>query len=237
MDIDWLASRLEQGRSIESIARETGRSPSTVGYWVNKHGLASHHAAKHASRGGIDRAELEALVAAGTPIRVMAEHLGVSYTTVRHWLKRYALSTPRARRLAETADARAANVDVAEGVCPRHGNVTFVRRGRDGFRCQRCRIEAVERRRRRVKEILVAEAGGACVLCGYSRNLAALHFHHLDPSEKSFAVAGAGIARALERSRAEAAKCVLLCATCHAEVEHGVKWLGLPPMNHDEAAA
>jgi DNA-binding NarL/FixJ family response regulator len=31
MDAAWLASRLEEGRSIESIARETGRSASTVG--------------------------------------------------------------------------------------------------------------------------------------------------------------------------------------------------------------
>ena len=31
--------------------------------------------------------ELEALVARGMPIRAIAEQLGVSYTTVRHWLQ------------------------------------------------------------------------------------------------------------------------------------------------------
>jgi transposase len=90
----WLASRLEEGRSIESIAREAGRSASTIGYWVNKHGLTSKHAPKHASRGGLDRAQLEALVQEGLSIRQMADRLGVSYTTVRHWLKRYELTTP-----------------------------------------------------------------------------------------------------------------------------------------------
>src|SRR4051812_2660229 len=113
MDQDWLASRLAQGQSIEAIAREAGRSPSTVGYWVNKHGLTSAHAPKHAARGGIDRAELEAMGAVGMPIRAMAEQLGVSYTTVRHWLTRYGLTTPRARRLAETAEARAAGAETA----------------------------------------------------------------------------------------------------------------------------
>ena len=44
MDAGWLTEQLEAGRSIESIARETGRDPSTVAYWVNKHGLASEHA-------------------------------------------------------------------------------------------------------------------------------------------------------------------------------------------------
>ncbi len=39
----WTAKRSprcwHEGRSIESIARETGRAASTVAYWVNKHGL------------------------------------------------------------------------------------------------------------------------------------------------------------------------------------------------------
>ena len=76
--------------------------------------------------------------------------------------------------------------------------------------------------RRRVKARLVAEAGGACVLCGYHKYAGALHFHHLDPNEKEFGLAFAGVARSVERLRAEAEKCILLCSNCHAEVEGGV---------------
>jgi hypothetical protein len=76
-----------------------------------------------------------------------------------------------------------------------------------------------------MKEVLVAEAGGACGLCGYSRCLGALEFHHLVPSEKRFALAGQGITRSLAQARDEARKCVLLCANCHAEVEAGVQKL------------
>jgi transposase len=225
VEAEWLASELEAGRSIESIARETGRSASTVAYWVNKHGLASRHAAKHAARGGIDRAELEALVALGMPIRAMAEQLGVSYTTVRHWLKRYGLSTPRARRLAETAAARAADVESALATCPRHGLTSFGRAARGQYRCLKCRSEAVVARRRRVKARLVEVAGGRCALCGYDRSAAALQFHHVDPANKAFSIAGRGVTRALSTALAEARKCVLLCATCHAEVEAGVATL------------
>jgi hypothetical protein len=72
-----------------------------------------------------------------------------------------------------------------------------------------------------VKQILVDEAGGACTLCGYSRCVAALQFHHLDPGAKSFSVSMRGVTRSLETARLEAKKCVLLCSNCHAEVEAG----------------
>jgi transposase len=160
MDRDALAAQLAEGRSIESIAREAGRAPSTVAYWVNKHGLRSKHAPQHATRGGIERERLQALLDEGLTIRAMAERLGVSYTTVRHWLGRYELATPRGRRLAETAPARAAGAETTEAECPVHGLTTFVRRGPDGFRCRLCRTGAVHRRRREVKRILVEEAGG-----------------------------------------------------------------------------
>ncbi len=70
--------------------------------------------------------------------------------------------------------------------------------------------------------MLVSEAGGCCRLCGYDRCVAALEFHHLDPTTKQFGVAQQGVARSIERLRVEVRKCVLLCSNCHAEVESGV---------------
>jgi transposase len=226
MDPDWLRSRLESGRSIESIAKEAGKHPSTVGYWANKHGLTSAHATRHAARGPIDREVLAELLAEGLTVRAMAERLGRSYTTVRHWLARHELATPRAARLAETAAARATGAETVEATCPVHGVTLFVRRGADGFRCRLCRSGAVDRRRKEVKRILVSEAGGRCALCGYDRSMAGLHFHHLEPSQKAFALSARGMALSLASARAEAAKCVLLCSNCHAEVEAG---LASPP--------
>ncbi len=77
-----------------------------------------------------------------------------------------------------------------------------------------------------MKEILVEEAGGACALCGYDRYVGALHFHHLDPTQKAFALSRRGAARSLAKARAEVKKCVLLCGNCHAEVESGLVTLG-----------
>ncbi len=68
----------------------------------------------------------------------------------------------------------------------------------------------------------MAEAGGGCSICGYDRCAGALHFHHLDPATKRFAVGGQGLTRSRASLREEAAKCVLLCSNCHAEVEAGL---------------
>jgi hypothetical protein len=98
-------------------------------------------------------------------------------------------------------------------------------RHRDGdgyrYRCKRCVGEAVTRRHRKVKQLLVDESGGGCVVCGYSRCLGNLHFHHVDPALKSFEVQ-MGLGKSLAAYRAEAAKCVLVCANCHGEIEAGL---------------
>lgn len=87
-------------------------------------------------------------------------------------------------------------------------------------------MEHVSAWRRNTKRKLVAEAGGACRECGYGACAAALQFHHLDPQAKAFALSDKGVARSMAALRAEAAKCILLCANCHAEVEAGHRVLG-----------
>ena len=176
-------------------------------------------------KGGLGRDVLERLVAEGRPISAMARELDVSATTVRWWLARYGLKTSRSQRLAATRAAREAGATSVQASCDRHGDVTLVQRPGGGFRCHRCRNDAVVAHRRRVKSVLVAEAGGACRACGYAGSAAALQFHHLDPADKEFSIAGQGVTRSMARARAEAAKCMLLCANCHAEVEAGVRQL------------
>lgn len=60
------------------------------------------------------------------------------------------------------------------------------------------------------------------MICDYDHYDGALQFHHKDPLQKSFGLSGKGQTYSLARKRKEAAKCVLLCANCHAEVEAGV---------------
>ena len=48
-----------------------------------------------------------------------------------------------------------------------------------------------------------------------------LHFHHVDPSTKAFALSVA-TGKALAKLQEEAKKCVLVCANCHGEIESRV---------------
>lgn len=222
----FLRECLGRNLSLEEIGRRADRHPSTVSYWLKKHGLEATNRDKHRTRGGLEKDELEELVARGRSVRAIAEQLGVSYSTVRHWLNRYGLETTASRRRRSTnvgSDGR------IERECRRHGRTVFVQTGRQGthLRCAICRAEREVARRRRIKQILVAEAGGCCRLCGYDRSVVALQFHHVDRGQKEFGLALRGVARSLDRARAEARKCVLLCANCHAEVEWGDRHLAL----------
>jgi hypothetical protein len=107
--------------------------------------------------------------------------------------------------------------------CRRHGDVEFQRYGikRPTWRCKRCVGEAVTRRKQKLKRMLVEENGGACAVCGYDRCIINLSFHHVDPSTKLFSV-NMGLGKSVKSFRAEAEKCVLVCANCHGEIEAGL---------------
>jgi transposase len=210
---------LGEGQSIEEIARRVGKHPSTVSYWVKKHGLRSQFAVRHTPRGAIARDEVVALIERDLSVRQIAEELGRSAATVQYWLRRYGLATTATARRRRAGNPRV----VAE--CPTHGETLHIV-GNDGSQsCGRCRVAAVSQWRRRAKLTLVEEAGGRCCCCGYDRCVAALQFHHVDPATKRFHLGGRGLARALHVLREEAAKCVLVCSNCHVEIEAGVRQL------------
>jgi transposase len=211
--------------SLSAIGKMVGRHESTVAYWVGKHGLVAASRERYVSRGGIPPDTLARLVAAGATVAEIAAECDRSKTTVRHWLRRYGLSTVNEsgrRRSLQSKMGRDAGLGEVTMECPRHGSRTCLLDGRGYYRCRRCRSEAVSRRRRKVKEILVAEAGGACRVCGYRASMRALQFHHVDPSTKRLDLSAGGVALSLDTLRIEARKCVLLCGNCHVEVEHGV---------------
>jgi hypothetical protein len=79
-------------------------------------------------------------------------------------------------------------------------------------------------RARTLKRKLILMLGGACHRCGYAQNMAALEFHHTDPTQKSFPLDARNLAnRSWSVVALEASKCELLCSNCHAE-HHNPGW-------------
>lgn len=67
--------------------------------------------------------------------------------------------------------------------------------------------------------------------CGYNRCLAALSFHHRDPSKKEFTISEFS-RTTMSRFIAEVKKCDLVCATCHIErhyLKDGAEWENRTP--------
>lgn len=79
-------------------------------------------------------------------------------------------------------------------------------------------IDAVAKRRKKIREMAVEYLGGKCCLCKYNRCMAALDFHHVDESTKKFGLSQDGMTRSWDKTRKELDKCVLLCANCHREI-------------------
>lgn len=176
---------------------------------------------------GMDTDPLTSRVAAGVTVAELARELRISPAQTRRALANAGLQTARQRTLKLSAEARGRDEAYLLLACPVHGDLLHGRDARGTYRCPKCNAGRVAQRRRSVKDQLVAEAGGACRLCGYGRCSRALGFHHVDPTAKAFGLAFGGISRSMEKARAEAAKCVLLCANCHMEVESGTVCLSL----------
>jgi len=84
-------------------------------------------------------------------------------------------------------------------------------------------IEAVRKRRKKVRQMAVDYKGGKCQLCAYSKCTEALEFHHVCSTGKDFSISGKGYTRSWKRIKEELDKCLLLCANCHREVHSGLQ--------------
>jgi transposase len=222
MTKEQLEGYLAEGLSLEQIGKRVGRDPSTVSHHLAKHGLVpvGHHL--NAPNQKVEPDELRRLIAEGATVREAAARFGCGYSTIRYWLKKLGLETRRMTRLRESQAAMAEGTTRVILTCPKHGQVEFLRRTDGNYRCSKCRTASVSAWRRQVKRKLIERAGGRCVLCGYDRHPSALHFHHVDPTTKSFILSRHGVTRSFREAAAEADKCVLLCGNCHAEVEAGL---------------
>lgn len=82
--------------------------------------------------------------------------------------------------------------------------------------------QAVAKRRKKIKAMVVEYKGGKCILCGYKRSVEVFDLHHVRSTSKEFGLSSDGLTRSWKRTKAEADKCVLVCANCHRELHAGI---------------
>lgn len=111
--------------------------------------------------------------------------------------------------------------------CPRCKEVHpmenfYNRRGKlySSVYCKNCTLMQTLDRQREFKEACVQYKGGECEECGYKKCVAALEFHHKDPTKKDFNISKARLHKMNEATTQELDKCILVCANCHREIHH-----------------
>jgi predicted HNH restriction endonuclease len=104
--------------------------------------------------------------------------------------------------------------------CEKHGHTEFTYSSKYKIKCIKCQSVRKSLRKNRIRQELLKIHGNKCSVCSYDKCRSALQFHHIDPSQKEFEISES--AYSLEKQIAEAKKCVLLCANCHAEVENEI---------------
>lgn len=159
---------------------------------------------------------LESYVKSGLSLASISSKCGKSKTSVRHWLKKFGLSTRQVRIELGT-------IFVGK-VCKRcnaHKSPDEFYKRRDGANlspyCKLCTGTQTMQRQRKLKRQCVEYKGGKCVQCGYNKCVAAFDFHHLDPSEKDFGLSSVKLNRFDDKIKQELDKCILLCSNCHRE--------------------
>lgn len=113
-------------------------------------------------------------------------------------------------------------METVQKICKRHGLTEFSVDKNGKCRCKKCRQDAVQKRRRNLKQLAVEYKGGKCQICGYNKYIGALEFHHLNPEEKDFEI-GCGNTKSFEKFKKELDKCILVCSNCHKEL-HGKEY-------------
>jgi len=158
----------------------------------------------------MDKQMLQSYTDAGMSMAEIATAVGATKNGVRYWLIKYGLKTVRTKGKEKWK----------KYTCPCGENDPTNFYPAKRFECKACTNTRQKRWAADIKHRLVEYKGGKCCLCGYSKCLGSLQFHHVDPKKKD-PEWNVKRNRCFERMKEEIDKCVLVCANCHAEIHNG----------------
>ena len=180
----------------------------------------------------MNRSELQEKINQSFSTYDLAKYFNTSQTNIRYWSRKYGLNTFNVLSLQgernglKCACCEAELTGKKKKFCSKkckaiwHYRLDIKENPNSQSRQKRVSLER--------KKMLIKLKGGKCMNCGYSKNLAALTFHHRNPENKSFPLDSRRLSNTnLESLLLEAEKCDLLCANCHAELHNPnleIKW-------------
>ncbi len=190
---------LKQGLSKKQIVRQTGFSPWTVHKYTSSNGNE------------LSQRVIE-LRLSGKSVSEVAKSIGVSKSTVSAILSRTPeFEAQKKEQIKLSAEKRRKPPREKTGRSKSRGenSIDFVNQWRLNSRKAR-------------RQWLLSLFNNKCQACGYDRCFEALHFHHVDPSEKSIVLTTKNtLLIDPKKLLEEAKKCVLVCGNCHIEIHSG----------------
>jgi predicted transcriptional regulator len=217
-NIEQYNQLIEKNYSTREIAKELGVSTSLIKHRFIKLGLRTKRYKE--PKEPLSKELLEKLIAERLSSYRIAEKINRSQSTVRYWLKYYGLKTDA---LYKSYTRSPAGIKESK-ICSKCGIVKKI--NSDNFYisskgiihswCKDCNNTITYQKQVDRKRKALDFLGGKCVMCGYDKCSAALHFHHLDPAKKDFNISKLRT-YSFEVLKKELVKCCILCANCHAE--------------------
>lgn len=89
--------------------------------------------------------------------------------------------------------------------------------------CKDCAVEQTISRMVKFKLKCLDYLTHECTICGYNKCIAALDFHHKDPTQKDVLISRFKFYTFDDRVKKELDKCIVLCANCHRELHYSRK--------------
>ena len=153
---------------------------------------------------------LKELTSQGLSTYEIAEKMKCGQTNIRYWLKKFNLTTKSLTCKTCGKNLQGRKIIFCSIKCkhllPKNKQNNYAKQNQRG---------------RERKLNLIKMKGGCCELCGYSKNSAALQFHHEDPTKKEHGLDIRNLSNSTwESCVSELEKCKLLCANCHLETHN-----------------
>ena len=147
------------------------------------------------------RSKILELLQQGYTKREIANTLGIVYSTV----KKHSTGILTAKKPKEHR-CRSCNETNPDAFYTSKGN---------GYYCKKCHNQKTYKDcKLKIVEYMKSRGGAKCQKCGYDNCIAALEFHHRDPTQKDPKwIRG----WSLPKLKVELDKCDILCANCHRE--------------------